>query len=146
MNRMQEQVLDFHRKFAHPIGYEPRFCRPELRARLILEEAVETVVGIVGRTAALDLLHGELHTQTQLPSKDPDLVEAVDGMCNLQYVTVGAAIEFGVNIQPFFDEVHRANMAKVGGATRADGKTLKPPGWQPPRIEELLRDPRNWIG
>jgi hypothetical protein len=50
----------------------------------------------------------------------------------------GTAVEFGIDIQPFFDEVHRTNMLKVGGTTREDGKTLKPPGWEPPRIREML--------
>lgn len=33
-------------------------------------------------------------------------------------------------------------MLKVGGATREDGKILKPPGWQPPQIAPLLEGMR----
>jgi predicted HAD superfamily Cof-like phosphohydrolase len=59
-------------------------------------------------------------------------------MCDVIYVICGTAVEFGIDLAPFFAEVHRTNMAKEGGATRADGKILKPEGWQPPRIAEML--------
>jgi hypothetical protein len=35
---------------------------------------------------------------------------------------------------PIAAEVHRANMAKVGGPKSPTGKQLKPPGWTPPDI------------
>jgi hypothetical protein len=109
---MQYQVEEFHRTFKHPVGDAPAIRRPELRVKLIREEAKETCDAI----------------------EAGDLVEAVDGICDLLYVTIGAAIEFGVDIEPVFDEVHRSNMAKVGGPVRADGKTLKPEGWKKPDI------------
>lgn len=116
MNRMQAQVMEFHRKLNHPIGLTPSISRPEFRAELIREEAKETVDAILAG----------------------DFVEAVDGLCDLLYVTFGAAIEFGINLEPIFDEVHRSNLAKAGGKVRADGKTLKPEGWAPPRIAEEI--------
>jgi predicted HAD superfamily Cof-like phosphohydrolase len=141
MNRMQEQVIEFHRKFGHPIGEMPAFRRPELRARLILEEAIETAIGILGRPQATQLVQEELFKQAVLSDRpEPDFVEAIDGICDTLYVTVGAAIEFGVDIQHVFDEVHRSNMDKVGGATRPDGKTLKPAGWKAPAILDRLVD------
>jgi predicted HAD superfamily Cof-like phosphohydrolase len=112
MNRMQQQVREFHLKFGHVIGTTPAISRPHLRMDLIREEARETIEAI----------------------DRGDLVEAVDGLCDLLYVTIGAAVEFGIDIEPIFDEVHRSNMAKIGGATRADGKTLKPQGWQEPDV------------
>jgi len=138
MNRMQEQVREFHEKFGHPIGTKPGFGRPNLRSGLIIEEAVETSVGTVGTVETMHLLLTELKKLRESVPKAPDFVEAVDGVCDLLYVTFGAAIEFGLDIQPIFDEVHRSNMAKEGGATRPDGKTLKPPGWTPPRIAEMI--------
>ncbi len=38
----------------------------------------------------------------------------------------------------FWDEVHRSNMAKVGGPIRGDGKRLKPEGWTPPDVAGVL--------
>ena len=106
MNRMQEQVREFHEKFGHPIGTKPGFGRPNLRSGLIIEEAVETSVGTVGTVETMHLLLAELKKLRESVPKAPDFVEAVDGVCDLLYVTFGAAIEFGLDIQPIFDEVH----------------------------------------
>lgn len=126
----------FHHKFGAPIGTTPAFHRPELRARLILEEAIETACGLVGGYAALVMAEKLL---AAIPAGlKPSLVEAADGMCDTLYVVHGAAIEMGIDLAPFFDEVHRTNMAKEGGGNRADGKILKPAGWTKPRIAELL--------
>jgi predicted HAD superfamily Cof-like phosphohydrolase len=37
-----------------------------------------------------------------------------------------------------FGEVHRANMRKLDGPRRADGKLLKPPGWQPADVRGVI--------
>ncbi len=113
---VQEDVEDFHMECNIPVELVPRIRRKELRAELINEEAKELCNAIWRE----------------------DLVEAIDGMCDLLCVVYGTAAEFGVNLAPFWDEVHRTNMAKVGGPVREDGKVMKPEGWQPPKIAEIL--------
>jgi hypothetical protein len=117
MHDVQRDVMDFHLAVC---GIEdatsPGIRRPGLRASLIEEEAEETVAAI----------------------RRGDLVEAIDGMCDLLCVVYGTAAEFGIDLEPFWDEVHRTNMAKAGGPIRDDGKRLKPPGWTPPDISGLL--------
>lgn len=113
---VQKDVEQFHDALDIPVGDTPAIRRPELRAELIREEAQETVDAIIAG----------------------DLVAACDGLCDLLCVVYGAAVEFGVNLAPLWDEVHATNMAKVGGPVREDGKRLKPEGWRPPRIAELL--------
>lgn len=54
-----------------------------------------------------------------------------------------AAEGVGVNLKPFFEEVHRTNMHKLQGPQREDGKQLKPEGWKPPRIEAMYLRWRN---
>jgi len=34
----------------------------------------------------------------------------IDALCDLLYVTAGAPVEMGVELGPFFDEVHASNM------------------------------------
>lgn len=63
-----------------------------------------------------------------------DRVAMIDALSDLIYVTLGAAVEMGVDIEPFLEEVHRSNMTKVGGRVREDGKQLKPDGWRAPDI------------
>lgn len=115
-HEVQRDVESFHRALDIPVEVTPAIRRPELRAALIEEEAAETVEAI----------------------RRGDLVEAIDGLCDLLCVTYGAAAEFGIDLAPFWDEVHRTNMAKVGGPVRDDGKRLKPPGWRPPDITGIL--------
>lgn len=65
--------------------------------------------------------------------------EAIDAICDVIVVLHNTSNAMGVDIEPFFDEVHRANMTKADGPLREDGKRLKPPGFVPPRIEAMLR-------
>lgn len=115
---MQQQLVEFHTAVAatNGMGQIPAIRGLDLRANLIEEEARETVEAI----------------------RRGDLVEAIDGMCDVLYVVFGTAVSFGIDLEPFFDEVHRTNMLKASGPVREDGKRLKPPGWQPPRIKEML--------
>ena len=118
MNRLQRRVQDFHEAMDLPVGdyRNPKFCRTELRVRLIKEEFKELRRAI----------------------KKGDMVKAIDALCDLQYVINGGAVEWGIDLEPYDDEVHRTNMLKKDGPVRADGKKLKPPGWQPPRIKDVL--------
>lgn len=116
-HEVQRDVEDFHRALGLPTHDTPAIRRPELRAELIREEAEETVAAI---------LRG-------------DLIEALDGCCDLLAVVYGTFAEFGVDAAPFWDEVHRTNMAKVGGPVREDGKRLKPFGWRRPQIQRVLQ-------
>jgi predicted HAD superfamily Cof-like phosphohydrolase len=114
----QNDVADFHAAMEIPIGQTPALRRVELRMSLLGEELAE-ISRAVNRK---------------------DLVGAIDGLCDLVYVAYGAAVEWGIDLKPFWDEVHKANMAKTGGAKRADGKQLKPAGWKPPDIERILAE------
>jgi|PlaIllAssembly_1097288.scaffolds.fasta_scaffold00167_6 NTP pyrophosphatase (non-canonical NTP hydrolase) len=64
--------------------------------------------------------------------------QVIDAMCDLIVVIHNTSNAMGIDLEPFFDEVHRTNMAKAGGPKRADGKAMKPEGWTPPRIKAML--------
>jgi predicted HAD superfamily Cof-like phosphohydrolase len=70
----------------------------------------------------------------------PDLLQVIDGCCDIKVVTTGTLSAFGVHDSPFQQEVDRTNLAKFGpgGHRRDDGKWIKPPDWQPPRIQQIL--------
>lgn len=112
-------VEAFHRMTRTPILDRPTIPdreRVALRLELIREEFEETAVAMARG----------------------DLVEIADGLADLVYVCVGAALEFGIPLDRVWAEVHRSNMAKAGGPRRADGKILKPDGWTPPDIRGVL--------
>ncbi len=133
------QVAEFHLAFDQPlarrIGLIPD-DRVRLRAALIAEEAFETLEAMVLGVSGLK-------RETLETIKDArvavDMVAMADGFADLDYVVEGARLEFGIDGKSVADEVHAANMRKVGGPISPTGKHLKPPGWVGPDIEGVLR-------
>lgn len=124
---VQKALEEFHSTFDHYMGGAPAVPPPEdgertkeLRKRLIREEFQELI----------DAIDAD------------DLVGIADGVADLVYVAVGTDVSYGIPFNLTFREVHRSNMDKLvdGQHYRDDaGKTIKPPGWQPPNIEGILR-------
>jgi NTP pyrophosphatase (non-canonical NTP hydrolase) len=62
-------------------------------------------------------------------------IEQIDALCDLLYVVFGSAVEMGVDLEPFFNDVHRSNMTKIGGHKReSDGKWIKPDDYAPAEL------------
>lgn len=112
-----------------------------LRAKLILEEALETVeaLGVEvtvgtgdGRSVAVT---GEHHLTFQA-NGDVDFEGVVDGCADISVVTIGTLVAFGVDDEVVLEEVDGANLRKFapGSYVRDDGKWMKPPDWRPPDI------------
>jgi len=66
--------------------------------------------------------------------------EVIDAIVDSIVVLQNASNAMGIDIEPFWDEVQRANMAKADGPYNELGKKLKPKGWQPPKMLELLKE------
>lgn len=106
MNKMQEQVAEFHKLFKVPIKEQiglPSKDRLELRAKLIEEEAKETCDAL----------------------RSGDMIEAIDGVCDVLYVVFGTALELGIDLELFFDEVQRSNMSKLWKKEEVESITEK---------------------
>ena len=70
---------------------------------------------------------------------DPlDLTDLASELVDLLYVTYGALEALGVPTEQVFGAIHDANMAKLAGPKRADGKQLKPEGWQPADVRSII--------
>lgn len=72
-----------------------------------------------------------------------DRVEALDALIDILVVTIGAIHSMGADGNGAWNEVMRTNFAKIDPTTgkvrkRADGKVLKPEGWQPPDLAPYL--------
>ncbi len=117
-----------------------------LRAKLILEEAIETI-----RAMGVGVRLRDTEGQEGLVTVDPhelsfyingevDLEEVVDGCADISVVTIGTLIAFGVDDEPVLEEVDQANLRKFGPGSyeRDDGKWIKPPDWTPPDILGVL--------
>lgn len=72
-----------------------------------------------------------------------DLINVADGIGDVIYVCVGAALAFGLPIEDIFREIHRSNMSKMGSEgkveRRADGKILRGESYTPPDISRILQ-------
>lgn len=118
MNKMQRQVREFHidmdlwyKDFPWMLDIEAK----KRRIALIAEELAELKSALLVN----------------------DMIETVDALADLLYVVFGTAVELGVDIEPFFDEVHRSNMTKGGGHKREDGKLVKPDTYEPANLRKV---------
>lgn len=116
----QAQVRAFREATGLPVGDGPGLRNEHLHADLLDEEYREL----------LDAFERD------------DLPAAIDALLDIQYLCIGAACDWGVDLEEPWEAVRAANMAKVGGTRRADGKLLKPPGWTPPDIAALIEKQR----
>lgn len=73
------------------------------------------------------------------------IADQADGGVDAWIYILNAFCKKGVDLLAIFEVVHRANMAKRDPSTgkflrrESDGKVIKPPGWQPPDIENEIR-------
>ena len=121
----------------------------ELRARLILEEALETIAGL-----GVSILYYGVEVSWDkkghfqfIADKTFDMVESVDGCADLSVVTIGTFSALGCLDNPFLKAVDLNNLKKFGpGSYRdASGKWIKPPDHRPPPIREILKE-LGWTG
>lgn len=113
-----EDVRRFQEKFRQLSFYHPGFLtrrKLEERARFLQEEL------------------NELLDATTLEDQ-------ADALVDLVYVAKGTAVMMGLPWPELWDDVQRANMAKVRGATHRGNlvDVKKPPGWQPPNGAAIL--------
>ena len=121
MNRMQKQVEEFHVGMGLEWASTPELLDMRSKGR---------------RLALMTEELGELKTALL----KNDMIGTIDGLCDLLYVVYGTAVEMGVDLEPFFDEIHASNMTKTGGERRADGKQLKPDSYVPPDLDYVMWD------
>ena len=89
------------------------------------------------------LLMAEEYQELDLALKAQDKVEQLDALIDILVVTIGAIHSMGADAKGAWQEVMRTNLAKIDPETglvqrRADGKILKPEGWQPPELKPYL--------
>jgi predicted HAD superfamily Cof-like phosphohydrolase len=133
LNRMQEQVREFHVAMGQPVASMPRALpqdRKAVRIELIREEFIDELI------PALEA---------------DDMVEQADAAIDILYVTFGLLVEMGINAEVLFDEVQRSNMSKlaadgtpiIAGPNDPDGtfegRVKKGPHYFRPRIQALLQ-------
>lgn len=140
-----QDVRDFHQKFELLCFDKPaRLTKRKLveRVEFMLEELLEFT-----QSAGLDMQvtrdeDGEWysHVEPGLSVEEQDMAGQADALVDLVYVALGTAVMLGLPWDWLWDDVQRANMAKVRGMTKRGHAVdvTKPPGWQGPQTQRIL--------
>lgn len=116
----------------------------QLRARLILEEALETIkaLGVKVFTASSLGNVDKAHVRFESSHEAPDLVEIADGCADISVVTIGTLIACGIQDVSLLEAVDQNNLEKFkpGHSINEHGKLIKPPKHLPPDIDKVLRE------
>ena len=157
-SRWFDQVKAFTEAMGQPVGYDYSKA----------EKTLEIVRGLTGPIAAEDLEHllgdegvavsdiddfSDLYDlRLELLSEEmEEVVEAgsmeklTKELADLIYVAIGMAVTFGLPLVEVFERVHQSNMSKLGEdgkpIYREDGKVMKGPNYQPPKLDDLFDVP-----
>ena len=125
----------------------PQFLQQvSLWSRLINEE-VNTEL----RSGLNDLISQPIgHLMQSEEDRLAFIVKLADDIVDAVYVIDGLSNLFGLPREELFEAVHKSNMEKAQKdkegnlivMRRADGKILKPEGWQPPNLKSIIE---SWI-
>lgn len=142
MSSSFDKVRQFHQTFRCPVSdtaHDPGDQLRRLRLHLLMEELTE-LANASGYEMEITL--------SELQTRPVDLVECADALGDIEYVTHGAHLVYGFPGPLVLNEIHRANMSKLGGdgqpMHREDGKILKGPNYKPPDIAMVLQRYAHW--
>jgi len=120
---------------------EPSRATRLLRARLMMEETLETIRAL-GVRVKCSVPGADVDSFAFLYIADGafNLAEVVDGCCDVKVVTTGTLVACGVADEAAQRAVDLHNLGKFGPghAIRADGKLVKPPGYPAPDLSAVL--------
>jgi len=114
-------VRTFHEKFDLLVHYQP----VHLTKRKLMER--------------IECLQEELD-EFELACQSQDASLQADALIDLVYFAKGTAVMLGLPWQQLWDDVHRANMAKIRGISHRGHKVdcIKPHGWIAPKTNTIL--------
>ena len=119
-----EKVKTFMQTFGQEVKIKPSFSTDkinDLRYNLIKEELSELKEAM----------------------ENKDLLEVADALTDILYVTYGAGIAFGIDLDKCFDEVQNSNMSKLGEDGKPiyneAGKVMKGPNYFKPDLSKYVK-------
>ncbi len=148
MTKEQLQVKEFMTKAGQSCPDKPFFPDSNtriLRVKLLLEEVLELAEASGVEIEVVD--GGHYGEKSSLRVQDlkfkstynVDLVKVADALTDIDYVNLGAACAYGLDLAPFQDEVHRSNITEfIDGYRMDDGKWMKGKSYTPANIGPIL--------
>ena len=89
----------------------------------------------------IDLIKEELEELTEAMN-NKDLLEVADALTDILYVTYGAGLAFGINLDKCFEEVQNSNMSKLDENWKPiyneSGKVMKGPNYFKPDLSKFV--------
>lgn len=134
-----EDIIDFHEKFGLTFNGKPRVLDEELakfRVGFMAEELGEYCLDHQNTEEFVQMMKDAI---VSVP-----LEKQFDALIDLVYVVLGTAYMQGFDFNEGWRRVHEANMKKVRAERAVDstrGSTydvIKPPGWCPPDLSDLV--------
>ena len=120
---------------------EPAYSTPDSTPGQMLNHFHSVFGNVDDDDLRLRLIKEEVKELKEAMEAD-DIVEIADAVADICYVAIGTATVKGIPFDKVFAEVHRSNMTKMGAdgkpVKRADGKIIKGPNFEHPRIAEIL--------
>lgn len=146
-----EDITDFHVKYGFEQPDAPAFIEAaNLKTRLnfLLEELNETAKA-AGYTLQPVEKDGEVYLEyardeEEIPDSELSLVEFLDGLVDLNYVSYGTAWLCRLNLPEAWNRVHAANMTKIRCERAEDSKrgttfdVIKPKDFVRPDLSDLV--------
>ena len=146
MNKNQKNVEKFmlaagQKGNDYPSGISKKDA--ELRVILLLEEVLEfSAASGVEVKLNFENTNGIVRNTNDLVIEGGgavDLVEIADGVGDINYVSEGAALAYGIDMELIHAEIQRSNMSKfIDGHRREDGKWVKGPSYSPADIKSII--------
>jgi len=111
-----------------------------LRAALILEEALETIVALGFGVLSADGRMIDMDNTSLEPTHEPCLIEIADGCADIMVVTLGTLSACGIADDSVMAEVLDSNDSKFaeGHHINEIGKLIKSQKYRPARIDQVL--------
>lgn len=114
---------------------------PFMDQRIFMQACDQTIESY--NEAQFKLYKNLIHEEVEELNTATNPVDELDALVDILVVTIGAMHSLGVDPEGAWAEVMKTNFAKVDWATkkvtkRADGKVLKPEGWQPPQLDKFV--------
>lgn len=131
MQKSQKAVTEFMRLYGQFLPEVPTI--PDEKTRTMRVHSLAEEVGELAQASGV-ILELRAHPRSARPDVQvkidpesiPNLEQIADALVDTQYFVDGTANAYGLDLMPFFDEVHRANMTKLW---KTDELRHMEPGW-----------------
>ena len=133
---IQQAVIDFHKKFGHPVRDTPQTISIEEteQAFSFIDEELNELFEASGLDGICSV-EGCCNPVDEASPEEPNLIEIADALGDLVFTAYGMAIRHGIDLDRVLAAIVESNMTKEPNGL---GKIRKGVDYVPPKIAEAL--------